>query len=328
MVECIKPEPMKTIADPACGTGGFFLASYNYLGKQNLDRHQKEFLKFKTFKGWEIVPSAARLCLMNMYLHSISDLDSEPLVSREDSLLSKPSNNYDYVLTNPPFGKKSSITITNEEGTQKRESLTYERQDFWVTTSNKQLNFVQHIVSILKPDGKAAVVVPDNVLFEGGAGETVRKNLLMKTDLHTILRLPTGIFYAQGVKANVIFFDNKPASKNPWTKEVWIYDFRTNQHFTLKTNTLKYEHLEDFIKYYNPGNRFKRTETERFKKFAYDEITVRDKTNLDIFWLKDESLDDIENLPAPDELANDIIENIEASLESFREVINNLNNKE
>jgi len=327
MVECIKPESMKTIADPACGTGGFFLSSYNYLSKQNLDRNQKEFLKFKTFKGWEIVPSAARLCLMNLYLHSISDLDSEPLINREDSLLSKPSNNYDYVLTNPPFGKKSSITITNDEGTQKRESLTYERQDFWVTTSNKQLNFVQHIVSMLKPDGKAAVVVPDNVLFEGGAGETVRKNLLQKTDLHTILRLPTGIFYAQGVKANVIFFDNKPASKIPWTKEVWIYDFRTNQHFTLKTNTLKFEHLEDFVKCYNPKNRFKRTETERFKKYTYDGIISRDKTSLDITWLKDESLTDTEKLPDPDLLATEIIENVEASLENFREIINGLNNK-
>jgi type I restriction enzyme M protein len=178
---------------------------------------------------------------------------------------------------------------------------------------------------MLKPDGKAAVVVPDNVLFEGGAGETVRKNLLQKTDLHTILRLPTGIFYAQGVKANVIFFDNKPASKTPWTKEVWIYDFRTNQHFTLKTNTLKYDHLEDFIKCYNPKNRFKRVETERFKKFTYVEVTSRDKTNLDITWLKDESLTDTENLPDPDLLATEIIENVEASLENFREILNNLN---
>ncbi|MBL1215801.1 MAG: SAM-dependent DNA methyltransferase, partial [Ignavibacteriae bacterium] len=158
MVECIRPEPLKTIADPACGTGGFFLSAYNYLSKQNIDKEQKEFLKFKTFKGWEIVPNTARLCLMNLYLHSISDIDSEPLIQREDGLLSKPNVNYDYVLTNPPFGKKSSITITNEEGIQKRESLTYQRQDFWVTTSNKQLNFVQHIVSMLKPDGSAAVV--------------------------------------------------------------------------------------------------------------------------------------------------------------------------
>ncbi len=231
-------------------------------------------------------------------------------------------------MTNPPFGKKSSITITNEEGIQKRESLTYERQDFWVTTSNKQLNFVQHVVSMLKADGKAAVVVPDNVLFEGGAGETVRKNLLQKTDLHTILRLPTGLFYAQGVKANVIFFDNKPASKNPWTKEVWIYDFRTNQHFTLKTQQLKYEHLKDFIECYNPKNRFKRKETECFKKFTYEEITARDKTNLDIFWLKDESLGDMDNLPDPDILANEIIESIEAGLSSFKEVANGLNGEE
>ena len=334
MVECIQPDSLKTIADPACGTGGFFLAAYNFLSKKKLDKAEKEFLKFKTFKGWEIVPSAARLCLMNLYLHGISDIDnpnaigtSTSSILREDSLLQKPSENFDYVMTNPPFGKKSSITITNEEGIQKRESLTYERQDFWVTTSNKQLNFVQHVVSMLKADGKAAVVVPDNVLFEGGAGETVRKNLLQKTDLHTILRLPTGLFYAQGVKANVIFFDNKPASKNAWTQEVWIYDFRTNRHFTLKTQQLKYEHLLDFIKCYNPNNRYKRKETECFKKFTYEEITSRDKTNLDIFWLKDESLGDMDNLPDPDILAQEIVENLESGLESFREIVNNLNSK-
>jgi len=326
MVECIRPEPMKTIADPACGTGGFFLSSYEYLSKLKLDSEQKEFLKFNTFRGWEIVPSAARLCLMNLYLHNISDIESDPPIMREDSLLSKPKTNYDYVLTNPPFGKKSSITITNGEGIQKRESLSYERQDFWVTTSNKQLNFVQHIVSMLKPDGSAAVVVPDNVLFEGGAGETVRKNLLAKTDFHTILRLPTGLFYAQGVKANVIFFDNKPASKTPWTKEVWIYDLRTNQHFTLKTQQMKFDHLEDFVKSYNPKNRHKRTETEQFKKFTYDEIIARDKTNLDIFWLKDESLGDTDNLPDPDILAAEIVENIEAGLDSFKEIIQRLEN--
>lgn len=327
MVECIKPEPMKTIADPACGTGGFFLSSYEYLSKLKLDSEQKEFLKFNTFRGWEIVPSVARLCLMNLYLHNISDIESDPPIMREDSLLSKPKLNYDYVLTNPPFGKKSSITITNEEGIQKRETLTYERQDFWVTTSNKQLNFVQHIVSMLKPDGSAAVVVPDNVLFEGGAGETVRKNLLTRTDFHTILRLPTGLFYAQGVKANVIFFDNKPASKTPWTKEVWIYDLRTNQHFTLKTQQMKYEHLEDFVKSYNPKNRHRRTETEQFKKFTYDEIIARDKTNLDIFWLRDESLGDTDNLPDPDILAAEIVENIETGLESFKELIDRLETK-
>ncbi|EDK72563.1 N-6 DNA methylase [candidate division TM7 genomosp. GTL1] len=165
-----------------------------------------------------------------------------------------------------------------------------DKVDFRTTTSNKQLNFVQHICSQLKVDGKAAVIVPDNVLFEGGAGETIRKKLLQTTEIHTILRLPTGIFYANGVKANVIFFDNRPASKEVQTKDVWVYDMRTNQHFTLKEKKLANADLADFIKCYNPDNRHQRSETERFKKFTYDEVVTRDKTNLDIFWLKDESI--------------------------------------
>ena len=328
IVECIKPEPMKTIADPACGTGGFFLAAYDYLVETyDLNKEQTRNLKFNTFTGWEIVSHTVRLCLMNLYLHGIGNLTSKPPIERADSLIGLPKERYDYVMANPPFGKKSSITITNEDGTQSKENLTYSRQDFWATTSNKQLNFVQHIRSMLKIEGKAAVVVPDNVLFEGGAGETVRKSLLHNTDLHTILRLPTGLFYAQGVKANVIFFDNKPASKTAWTKEVWIYDLRTNMHFTLKTQQMKYEDLQDFIKCYNPNNRFKRKETERFKKFTYEGITARDKTNLDIFWIKDDSLGDMENLPNPDLLALEIVENLEAGLNSFKEIINNLNGK-
>ena len=334
MVECIKPEPKKTIADPACGTGGFFLAAYDFISdekKFKLDKSEKEFLKFKTFSGWEIVPNTARLCLMNLYLHNIGDLNSQPPIERADSLLVSPATKFDYVLTNPPFGKKSSMTITNEDGTQSKDTLTYERQDFWTTTSNKQLNFIQHVRSMLKADGKAAVVVPDNVLFEGGAGETVRKRLLESTDVHTILRLPTGIFYAQGVKANVIFFDNKPAAKTAWTKDVWIYDLRTNIHFTLKTQQMKYDNLKDFVECYNPKNRFKRKESasgeERFKKFTYDEIIARDKTNLDIFWLKDDSLGDMNNLPDPDVLALEIIENIEAGLASFKEIVEGLNGK-
>jgi len=263
---------------------------------------------------------------MNLFLHNIGDIDSENYISPADSLVADTGQRADYVLTNPPFGKKSSMTFTNEEGEQEREDLTYNRQDFWATTSNKQLNFVQHIRTILKTDGQAAVVVPDNVLFEGGAGETVRKKLLETTDLHTILRLPTGIFYAQGVKANVIFFDNKPASKDPWTKDVWIYDFRTNVHFTLKKNPLKFEDLQDFISCYNPENRHLRKETwhpesnpdGRWRKFSYNDIINRDKTSLDITWIKDKSLADLDNLPDPDELANEIIENLEACLESFR----------
>ncbi len=318
MVEVVRPEPMMTICDPASGTGGFFLASHAYIEKKQLDKKQKDFLKTRTFKGWEIVDSTARLCVMNLYLHGIGGDDSPIVVS--DSLASEPSEHFDFVMTNPPFGKKSSITIVNGEGKADRESITYERQDFWATTSNKQLNFLQHVKSLLKMNGKAAIVVPDNVLFEGGAGETVRRKLLHECDFHTLLRLPTGIFYAQGVKANVLFFDRKPANEKPWTEKLWIYDLRTNMHFTLKTNTLKYEDLVDFIKCYNPENRRERKESERFKAFTYDELVQRDKASLDIFWLKDESLEDSANLPDPDVIAQDIMENLEAALEQFRSV--------
>jgi len=335
MVECIRPEPKKTIADPACGTGGFFLAAYDFISKQDLDKTEKQFLKHKTFFGNEIVASTRRLALMNLFLHNIGDIDSENFISPNDALVADSGVRVDYVLANPPFGKKSSMTITNEDGEQEKEDLTYNRQDFWATTSNKQLNFVQHIRTILKTDGKAAVVVPDNVLFEGGAGEIVRKKLLETTDLHTILRLPTGIFYAHGVKANVIFFDNKKASKDPWTKEVWIYDYRTNIHHTLKKNPLKAEDLNDFISCYNPKNRHKRKETwdveknpeGRWRKFKYEEIISRDKTSLDITWIKDKSLADLDNLPDPDVLAEEIIENLEAGLESFQRVLDGLKNK-
>lgn len=335
MVECVQPQPKKTIADPACGTGGFFLAAYDFIAKANLDKEQKQFLKHKTFFGNEIVAGTRRMALMNMFLHNIGDIDSENFISPADALIAPPSVTYDYVLANPPFGRKSSMTFTNDEGEQDTDDLTYNRQDFWETTSNKQLNFVQHIRAMLNTTGQAAVVVPDNVLFEGGAGETVRKKLMETTEVHTILRLPTGIFYKPGVKANVIFFDNKPASKNPWTKEIWIYDFRTNIHFTLKKNPLKLEDLKDFILCYNPNNRYKRKETfnaeanpeGRWRKFSYDEIIARDKTSLDITWIKDKSLADLDNLPDPDVLAGEIIENLEAGLESFREIMLTISKK-
>lgn len=335
MVECIRPQPLRNIADPACGTGGFFLAAYDFLTdpeNYRLDKEQKQYLKYETFRGWEIVPSTYRLALMNMFLHNIGDMDSEPCISRNDSLISDTGERFDYVLANPPFGKKSSMTITNAEGKQQKEDLTYNRQDFWATTSNKQLNFVQHIRTQLKINGEAAIVLPDNVLFEGGAGETVRKKILQNTDLHTILRLPTGIFYANGVKANVLFLVNKAASKTHHTKEIWYYDFRTNIHFTKKKNPMKFEHLQDFIQCYNPENRHQRKETwseenqdGRWRKFSYEEIIARDKTSLDIFWLKDDSLADLDNLPDPDVLAEEIIENLEDGLEQFRGILAVLN---
>lgn len=257
IVECVRPEPGQTIHDPACGTGGFLLAAHEYISKRyKLDKEQKRFLKYNTFSGKDIVDSVVRLCVMNLYLHGIGGEESP--VATGDSLIADTGERYDIILTNPPFGKKSSITIVNGEGKADRESLTYERQDFWATTSNKQLNFLQHVKTITKINGRVAIVVPDNVLFEGGAGETIRRRLLAECDVHTLLRLPTGIFYAQGVKANVLFFDRKPASEKPWTEKLWIYDLRTNMHFTLKTNPLRYEHLEDVIRCYNPENRKER----------------------------------------------------------------------
>jgi type I restriction enzyme M protein len=323
IVAVMKPGPNMTICDPACGTGGFLLAAHDYVSKNySLDKEQKKFLKYDTFKGKDIVDAVVRLCVMNLYLHGIDGEESPIEVG--DALIADPGDRFDMVLTNPPFGKKSSITIVNGDGKADKESLVYERQDFWATTSNKQLNFLQHVKTLLKIKGKAAIVVPDNVLFEGGAGETVRKKLLHECNVYTLLRLPTGIFYAQGVKANVLFFDKKPASEKAWTKKLWIYDLRTNKHFTLKENTLRYDDLNDFIKCFNQRNPLDRKETDRFKAFSYDELIKRDKTSLDIFWLKDESIEDSENLPAPDILAKDIAENLEAALEQFNEISEDL----
>jgi type I restriction enzyme M protein len=239
----------------------------------------------------------------------------------KDSLLADPGTRWSVVLSNPPFGRKSSITMVGADGREAREDREIERPDFVVTTANKQLNFVQHIATILDINGRAAVVVPDNVLFEGGVGETLRRRLLNDFDVHTLLRLPTGIFYAQGVKANVLFFDKKPASERPWTERLWVYDLRTNQHFTLKQNPLRREHLQDFVDSYLSGKpRSERVESERFRSFAYDELIARDKVNLDITWLRDESLEDLDNLPAPEVIAREIVEDLTAALMEFEAV--------
>ena len=219
MVDAITPKSGETICDPACGTGGFFLAAHDYIVKHypNLTKDEKRQLKQGTFKGWELVQSTARLCAMNLMLHGIGSDKDLPIVVA-DSLAADPGDRFDIVMTNPPFGKKSSTTIVGEEGQVSKERDIVERDDFWATTSNKQLNFVQHVKTLLKQNGRAAVVVPDNVLFEGGAGETVRRKLLHECDVHTLLRLPTGLFYAQGVKANVLFFDKSPRAKPPGPK--------------------------------------------------------------------------------------------------------------
>ena len=320
IVDVMRPEPDTTICDPACGTGGFLLAAHDYIVRQHpsMDHGQKERLKNSALHGWEIVDSAARLGVMNLYLRGIGG--DETNIRVDDSLRSYPGVNFDTVLTNPPFGRKSSLTFVNSEGEAERESLIVERPDFWATTSNKQLNFLQHVKSILKIHGRAAIVVPDNVLFEGGAGETVRRKLLAECDVHTLLRLPTGVFYAQGVKANVIFFDRKPASETPWTRDLWIYDLRTNRRFTLKANPLDRSDLDDFVACYNPEARQQRQETERFHRFSYEDLMKRDKVNLDVFWLRDESMEDTANLPPPDEIAEEIVEDLRAALEQLEEI--------
>ncbi len=386
MVDAIAPGPNQTICDPACGTGGFLLAAHDYIvGHYQLDRAQKKQLKNGTLFGIELVDSVTRLCAMNLLLHGIGgELEENLPVVTKDALAAK-HGEYDIVLANPPFGKKSSVTIVNEAGETSKESLIINRDDFWASTSNKQLNFLQHIFTILKQHGRAAVVLPDNVLFEGGAGETIRRALLKQADVHTLVRLPTGLFYAQGVKANVLFFDRKPAQEKPWTTKLWIYDLRTNLHFTLKENTLKRSDLDDFVSCYfgrptrvasavsaekpsktsagdsgrykeatggtssvssmagteasppsenrhnrkesdrfNPdksgANRFERVESDRFRSFTYEELTKRDKANLDIFWLKDEALEESANLPAPEVIAADIVADLEAALEQFAEI--------
>jgi len=333
MVDAIAPRPGESVCDPACGTGGFLFTAHNYITQHNpnLTRDEKRYLKEGAFRGWELVQGTARVCAMNLMLHGIGSEKKVP-IKVADALAADPGERFDVVLANPPFGKKSSTMIEGADGKRTTEKDIIERDDFWATTSNKQLNFVQHIKTLLKPHGRAAVVVPDNVLFEGGAGETIRKKLLHECDVHTLLRLPTGLFYAQGVKANVIFFDKKPASETPWTKKLWIYDLRTNKHFTLKTNPLQREDLDEFVLLYNRSNRHTRAPTwstdtpdGRWRVYDYDELIARDKASLDIFWLKDDSLADSDNLPPPEVIAQEIVDDLEAALEQFRLIAGDLN---
>lgn len=323
IVECVAPKIGQTVHDPACGTGGFLLSAYEYMKQQVTgDREQTKKLREGTFSGHDIVSEVVRLAAMNLYLHGIGD--GESAIDNRDAL-SKPDGPYDIILTNPPFGKKSSFKVIGEDGGVSSETESYEREDFKYTTSNKQLNFLQHIMSALAVNGEAAVVLPDNVLFEAGqAGEGIRKRLLNQFDFHTLLRLPTGIFYKQGVKANVLFFTKRAASMERQTKQLWIYDLRTNMGFTLKKNRLSRADLDDFISSYKAGKRLKRSEGDRFRPFTYDDLIARDKTNLDIFWLKDDSLEDVDALPSPDVIAAEIAENLRVALEQFSEVADEL----
>ena len=358
IVACVAPKPGQTIVDPACGTGGFLLAAHHWITSQypNLTREQRETLRLDTLRGTDIVQSVVRLCAMNLLLHNVgptthelervyadllkagksqdqatATIDARLPVRADDALRELGNARYDIVLTNPPFGRKASIVVVGADGEADRDAIVYERDDFWATTTNKQLNFVQHVKSLLKVHGRAAVVVPDNVLFEGGAGETVRRKLLAECNVHTLLRLPTGIFYAQGVKANVLFFERMPASANPWTRRLWVYDLRTNLHFTLKTNPLKRADLEPFVHAYKPGELEQRTPTwseatpeGRWRAYSYEEMVERDKCSLDVFWLKNDSLLDADNLPDPDVIVGEIVEDLRDALAQLEDVLADL----
>ena len=321
IVDVVDPQPGETVCDPAVGTGGFLLAAYEHMCKHPAaqDRKLAKKMREESFFGSDIVAEVVRLCAMNLYLHGLGG--DKPLVRQADALLNDDGTRYDLVLANPPFGKKQSFRIVNSDGGIDTERQEYVRDDFVVTTGNKQLNFLQHIMSILRVGGSAAVVMPDNVLFEGGAGETLRRKLLKDFNFHTLLRLPTGIFYSQGVKANVLFFDKAPGGEQVATEALWVYDLRTNQRFTLKERPLRRADLDDFVSSYKTRNTLhEREETERFRKFTYAELDKRDKLNLDIFWLKDDSATDPDSLPPPAEIAAEIVDSLELALEKFRSV--------
>lgn len=313
MVDVTEPRIEETVCDPACGTGGFLLAAYDYMKNQSQDKDKIDFLKDKALYGYDNTALVVTLASMNLYLHGIGT-DRSPIIC-QDSLEKVPSTLVDVVLANPPFGTRPSG------------SVDIDRPDFYVETKNNQLNFLQHIMVMLKNNGRAAVVLPDNVLFEGGAGEVIRKKLLSDFNLHTILRLPTGIFYAQGVKANVLFF-----SKGSQTKDIWYYDYRTGIKHTLATNPMQRHHLDDFVKCYNPCNVSARTETYdantnpngRWRKYSVDEILKRDKTSLDITWIKLGDDDNDYTLVQLMDIIKEKSDNISKAVAELQKLISNI----
>ncbi|WP_280449288.1 class I SAM-dependent DNA methyltransferase [Nocardia brasiliensis] len=316
MVECLQPEPHDTIIDPACGTGGFLIAAAQYINRHfgnSMTAEEQHRLRNQGITGVELVAETARLALMNMLLHDLGLPNGNPVIEVRDSLAKSPTRHASIVLANPPFGV----------GTISGANYSEARQDLWTSTTNKQFNFLQHIFTLLDSEGRAAVVLPDNVLFEGGAGTTIREKLLRTCDVHTLLRLPTGIFYANGVKANVLFFDKRKPKPDaaPATTKLWVYDFRTNQHFTLKQNPLRRQDLDEFLQCYMPGRpRSERVESTRFKAYSYKELIARDKVSLDLTFLKDDSLTDAESLPAPEVLVQEIIDDLQAALTELQAV--------
>lgn len=313
MVDVTMPQIGETVCDPACGTAGFLLAAYDYMKTQSNNEDKLRFLRENAIFGTDNTALVVTLASMNLYLHGIGT-NRSPIVC-DDSLEKTPSHMVDVILANPPFG------------TRPAGSVEINRPDFYVETKNNQLNFLQHIMVMLKANGRAAVVLPDNVLFEGNAGEVIRKKLLSDFNLHTILRLPTGIFYAQGVKANVLFFQ-----KSSPTKEIWFYDYRTGIKHTLATNPLQRHHLDDFVKCYNAGDIAGRVETfdaetnpnGRWRKFSIDEILKRDKTSLDITWIKLNSDDEDLTLAQLMDIIKTESDTISAAVSQLQALISNI----
>lgn len=334
IVQCVRPQLGETICDPACGTGGFLLGAYDFIVKQHpkLSSAQRRSLQLKTFRGMEIVDAVTRLGTMNLLLHGIGPLDREgrPPIMTADALSTDSGDRFDVVLTNPPFGKKSSVLILNERGDTQRQGVTVFRSDFIISSANKQLNFLQHVMTILGRSGRAAVIVPDNVLFEGGVGETLRRHLLAEFDVHTLLRLPTGIFYAQGVKANVLFFDREQKKRKTLNKSLWVYDLRSDMHFTLRNNRWDSSDLADFVHCFNPDNRQKRKPTwsqdspqGRWRRFAYKELMERDKCNFDLLWLENNAGGEDE-VTDPLIVAHAIMKDLQLATDNITKILSDL----
>ena len=312
MTELVKPQLGEKCNDPACGTYGFMISAHKYVmdnnnGLINCTSEQQEFEDKEAFTGTELVHDTHRLALMNAYLH---DINGKITLGDTLSSIGMEMKGYDVVLTNPPFGTKKG----GERAL--RTDLTY-------TTSNKQLNFLQHIYRSLNADGKAraAVVLPDNVLFADGDGEKIRVDLMNKCNLHTVLRLPTGIFYAQGVKTNVLFFTREPQDKDS-TKQVWFYDLRTNMPSFGKTNPLKKEHFDAFVKAFTAPDRTK-VQDERWNCFTREQIAEKGNS-LDLGLIRDESILDYEDLPDPIESAQDCIDQLEMAVDLIKDVVKEL----
>lgn len=326
VVAVLDPKPSESVCDPACGTCGFLLGVREHVLQRHspLTASEAKYQKLGAYWGQELVQSVASLGAMNLLLHGIGPTNSEgePPIAVVDSLIREPTKRFDLVLTNPPFGRKSSVRISKEDTDA---VLTAVRADFWTTTANKQLSFLQHVRSLLKPGGRAAVVLPDNVLFEGGAGEIIRRNLLEECDVHTLLRLPTGLFYAQGVKANVLFFERRRIA--PDARVLWVYDLRTNLRFSLKNRQLSPSDLSEFVGVYGGRDRADRTPTwkanrplGRWRAFSFQELSERGKWNLDLSWIPDDNRVSPDSLPTPDALTREVMRDLKAALRELEQL--------